>query len=420
MGSLLRSARHQPALLLLALAFLNVTGLLMVLTRGATARDDGSSLFFYAVAAPTSLYLLVRYARIARFSDLFVSFIAFMGIYLVAAISYSLANDTLTEFAMIVSAVYVFQMVFISSIYFWANQLNDDDLVSSLVLIKHFLLVSCLGVILSPFFVNQIAAETGRMSGFFADQNLAASGALLCMVLIVAFPPLSRVTAIIQAAIALAALGLTFSRTGFLALVVLAVFYFVTSPYRKWPVYILSVVVMCSLLGFALELGLFQLRPDQAQRVEDVFAILGGAMPQTRYEFRDILYDVGLERIRHHFPSGDGIGSFHSMEFGVRHRGSGHWLGVHNTYIMLVGEAGLVGIIAFAFFCFHLIARIRLPSRYRQFSVGAALVLASSMLTTHSVLNDKIAAAILSFLIVAASRSCEHTNGIPPLPRKGG
>jgi O-antigen ligase len=416
-----RNVKNFPAVLVLALAFLNITGMLGVFTRGAVTPNDGTSLFFYALATPASIYLLVRHARFERIGDLFAAFISFMCIFLAASIGYSLASGSMTEFAVVVAVVYIFQMLFISSIYFWAIQLDDGELVSCFVLLRNFLLISCLGVLMSPLFMLHSSAETERVSGFFADQNLAAFGALLCVVLVVAFPPANRGVAIFQAALALTALFFTFSRTGFLVLIVLAVFYFSTKPFKAWPVYIVAFVLVFFSISLAIELGYLQMGLDQTERLSDIFAILSGEMPRTRYEFRDILYDTGLEKIKQQFPLGSGIGSFHSLEFGVRHRSSGHWLGVHNTYIMIAGEAGLAGVIAFVLFCIKLTNRVHLPSQYRQFSIGATLVIACSMLTTHSVLNDKIAAGILSLVMVTASRP--YRNSVPaqhPRARMGG
>jgi O-antigen ligase len=197
---------------------------------------------------------------------------------------------------------------------------------------------------------------------------------------------------------------MTYSRTGFLAFFILCFAYLlIRSTAKSWIAFILGAISVYLLLFLVLEYDIVHLSPDQKQRLSDVLGILTGETPQTRYEYREMLLEVGLDKIAALFPWGAGIGSFHSLEFGVRHRISGEWLGVHNTYVMILGEAGLAGIISFSVFWLTAINQAAL-SRHRVLTLGIVTVILCSMLTTHSVLNDKIAAVMLAFLLAAVVR----------------
>ena len=407
MASLKKAAADPVAYLLLAVMLINLPGAVTVLTESPGPSADGhkGSLLVYPFALAASLYLLGRYVRRSSLSGSYLAFLAFFTTYLGVAVVFSFINEDLNESDFIVLNMYAFQLLFISAIYFWLAQLGRDELEACLRFSKKLLLLGCLCILFSPFFPYYQAQAADRAGGFFIDQNQAAFAALYCLVLVAVYPAQRPVIAFAEAGIATSAVILTFSRTGLLVFIVLCGFYLL-SRRSLWQV-VLSLVGFAAvflLLWATLAYDVGHLDFEQRQRLLDVGAILSGEASQKTYDQRDILFDIGLHRIAEQLPWGAGIGKFHEMEYGVRHQPTGHWLGVHNTYLLILGEAGLVGFLAFLAFWAVAFWKMAQSSQYRGVEIGLTVVLLSSMITTHAVFNYKVSAIMLAVVIALTAR----------------
>lgn len=394
------------ALFVIGLALIDVKGAIIVLTQapGTLSSNAFATMVFFAVAVPTSLYLVVRYARMSSMGDVYGLFALFFAFFVIWSTAQSLLFGSLDGDDRKLIEVYVFQFIFISGVYFWAAQLSDAELAGVLRCCKAMFLIAALAIILSPVF-PYYQGVGGRAGGFYINQGRAASAALFCLVLVAAFPARTRLLTIVQGGVGLTALILTFSRTGLLMVVLLGILSLFRRPsIKSAAIFIAGLIIVGGMLWSVLEYDLFNLSWEQRQRLADVVSILTGDGSQKSYDDRGILFDSGLKIISEQFPWGAGIGKFHHLEGVARHHTAGFWLGVHNAYLMILGEGGLATCIAFLAFWARLLWKLTMPSPFFVFSMGTAIVILGSMLTSHAIFNDKVIVIMLAFLMVVAAR----------------
>lgn len=393
--------------LLLLISLLNLSGMIATFTESPGKAPQGSTgaLIYFIPAALLCFVLLLRHVRLSAFSAPLFSFALFFGVYLIEASTYSLLNGRFGPRSVDVLVVHAFELVLICTVYFWAMSLDDRLFSAALRFSKYVLLGGVLSILLSSYLPLYQGAKADRAAGFFLDANSAASAALFCLVLIMALPSRNRLWPFVQAAAALAAILMTFSRTGLLALFLLCGLFSLDRPTLRSKVLTLSAVMAAGFVVWLLiDSGLVPLDFEQTQRLADVGNMLTGDTTQKTYDPRSVLFDIGLDMIKETFPAGNGMGELHIIEYGVRHYSTGIWLGVHNTYLMILGEAGLISSLLFVAFWLLMLGRIFRPSPIRRFAVGVTIVLLFSMMTTHSVLNDKVVAVIIGLLLAAAAR----------------
>lgn len=406
---------------LLIISLLNLPGLLATFTQapGTASQDPTGALLYFALAGCLGLYLLLRHMRWAALSVPFVVFAAFFIVYLLESSIYSLFNGNFDPIDRDALIVHVFEFFLICVIYFWAVSLSDPQLTKGLRYVKYILLAGALSIVLSSYLPLYQGPKSDRAAGFYIDANGASVAALCSLVLVAAFPSRSRLWTAIQAAVALTAVLMTFSRTGLLSLFFLLALFALDRPSLKSKA--LSVLILAALGGalwFLIDSGMVPLDYEQRQRLADVGSLMSGDTEQKTSDHRSVLFDIGLERIKENFPAGAGMGEFHALDYGVRHYATGHWLGVHNTYLMILGEAGFTASVLFVAFWALMFSRIFTWSLFRRFSVGITIVLLFSMMTTHSVLNDKVAAVVIGLLLAATARIPQVSRGpqMKPVP----
>ena len=99
-------------------------------------------------------------------------------------------------------------------------------------------------------------------------------------------------------------------------------------------------------------------------RLHGMFALLEGTIDSHTTSYRIDLWNSAIPIIADHFPHGTGLGTFYyggifSFSYQNEHI---YWLGVHNMYLMILGEAGFV---AFALFivCYGNLLALALASK---------------------------------------------------------
>lgn len=407
-----RAASDYLALCLLAISVVPIHGLMTLLTQTEETFRQIDAPFtlsiFFAFAAPISIYLITRYARISNIGDIFGLFLLFFALYLFSSILPALLAGEIQAADVVIARFYLSTIIFTTAIYFWAAQLSDAALANVLRITKGLFVIACLGTIFTQqfgFYQERTGIE--RLAGLFFDQNQAAFVALYCLVLVAAYPANSRLLTLAQGGIAFTALVLTFSRTGLLTFLLLSFLFLFNRPSVKTVAFfIIGMTVLTWALWMVFEHDLMGLSWAQRARLADVLDIATGQVSEGTMGERAILFDVGARKIAEVFPWGAGINKFHSLEYGIRSYSSGAWLGVHNTYLMILGEAGLAALVAFLAFWTRTIWKLaNSSSAFRIFSIGASVVLLCSMLTTHSVLSQKVPPAMLAFVMVIAARA---------------
>jgi O-antigen ligase len=322
-------------------------------------------------------------------------------------------------------------VVLVSALYFWLASLDERSLTRILIILKNILLVSCLLVVLSdvirPFQVTpevpgldaeqiiQGVESADRASGLFENPNEAAMIALYCIVLVVALPSRSILIRLLQGAIAVVALIMTFSKTGMLVLLFLMGLFILTR--RSFATLVFSglgVVAAFSTLWFVFNNDLLNLSWEQRERLSDVLNIAGGEFNTRSTTGRNVLFELGFGKIWGNLPWGAGLGEFHAMEGGIRKIAGGielnEWLGIHNTYLMILGEGGLVPLLVLAAFLVSLFIRgMRAPHRTIVF--GFTIILMADMLVGHHVLLLRFANVVIAVILALVALAPHRETG---------
>jgi O-antigen ligase len=369
-----------------------------------------------------TIVMCVKYARSIYLTPTYILFLLVIGSYLLfGALAGMLTSGLQTRYITSYGAT----VVLVSAIYFWLASCDDAALTRILVILKNILVVSCLFVVLSdvirPYQVtpvlpgldsDQIAQgfeSADRASGLFENPNEAAMIALYCIILVVALPARSLPVRLVQGSLAVVALLMTFSKAGMLTLLLLTGLFLATRRSFLTLVFAaLGLVAAFSALWFVFENDLFNLSWEQRERLSDVINLAGGEFNARSTTGRSVLFEIGFEKIKGNLPWGAGLGAFHAMEGGIRKVAGGleldEWLGIHNTYLMFLGEGGIIPLAALAIFLVSLMLYgVKAPHRTIVF--GFTIVLMNDMLVAHHVFLLRFANVVLAVALALTARA---------------
>ena len=254
-----------------------------------------------------------------------------------------------------------------------------------------------------------------RFSGVFWDANEAGLVGCLAVALGLALlgrGEASRVWGLFPAlALSTVAVLASFSRIAIVVLLLLLCCHL----FSRARVARLTVMALFFIgAGLALNVERLPLQPQQAQRVESLlnlgdFDVERHALQSAFECSRFHVWGQALPRVLEAPLSGQGFGAFRFIKKPPRCQEGGEFLGVHNLYLLLLGESGLIPLVLFLLFLGGL---LWLPWR-RPGAVAApvvagwALVIAIYGLVSHSALNHGWSAFIvgLSCALAAGTRS---------------
>ncbi len=401
-----RISAISPIHLLILIAGLNLNGLAFVLT--------GKEGLLSVLTLVISLYATVKYARFSYLTRIYGLFVFFM---LVLIVSGAIGNIHYGQINMKMIIRYAATILFVSACYFWFMGRTEEQLRSALQFIKIVLLVSCVSVIFSDSLNDFLGIPSSdRKTGIFLHPGNAAMAALYCLILTVNFPSKKTAIIVIQFLIILLAIFLTFSKTGLLLLLPLSALYLIHK--RSFSYLFLGMVVIV-LVAFAFwyvtSYDPSILSHFQKLRLQQFMNILNGHIDESSTTHRSELWRLGLRKISLIFPWGSGHGTFHMLQGGVRDNVTGAWQGIHNTFLMILGEAGLATLIIFILFWISAIWNgSRSPYPYNVLSIGFAIVLLGDMSGAHATLTLRLLNLFIAFLITFAAM---HQQGQKTLSR---
>ena len=227
---------------------------------------------------------------------------------------------------------------------------NSPQLRRFLGFLRDAFVVSAGSVLASPFlytfYVNLPPSSIDRMGGFFGNPNEAAIAADCALGLVLAIPYrmyLVQVSALFAIAIAIV---LPFSKAAITAAIIIIVWQFL----KKLRGIMLLIVPLLGLVAIIMiedpsgiidgivNSEILALDAHQQQRLLDVGHILSGQLNEETTTGRSDLWLITIQRAWEMFPLGAGLGSRHSIIGGVVENDV--WLGVHNTFLLFLGEAG--------------------------------------------------------------------------------
>ena len=355
----------------------------------------------WPIAVCLALLICLRYARLAAIGNIFTLFTAFFGSYLLFATFTALAN---AHVEWILLASYLTTFVFVSAFYFWLFDQNDADRAANLRTFKVLLLLSSFATLLSPYLKTYVGFTGERASGLFENPNEAATAALYSLVLVAAYPARSYLTTGLQAAIAILALILTFSKSALLVLLLLMCL--ALAGRRSIATSVLAAVGLVTVIygiGFVNENAPFNLGQENRERLGAVSHILSGEITPETTTGRTLLWQFAWGKLELQLPWGAGIGEFHHMEGGYRNTRK-EWLGSHNFFLMILGESGLLPFALLIAFIISLFAGAY-RSRERTVAIGFAVIVVGEMFSSDSLLGSRLSSIALAVSMAIAARA---------------
>jgi O-antigen ligase len=388
----------RAGVILLLFSGLNLNGIILLYAR---VQAQFSPLVF-----ALTLLLLLRYARRNVFGPRYILFMVFIGSYLTFGSLFSLTTEGEIDYMFLRS--YTATPILVSALYFWLRTLSEGQLERTLRLFKHLLVAACALTLfsgtLSHFF--DYVAPPERASGVFENPDEAAVAALYCIVLTTAYPN-APILLVGQICVAVAALALTFSKAGFGMLLLITAIIAIRRRSLLLTVAVsLGIAAVLWAVWWAYQNGLFTLIGEQRQRFNEMFSILGGEIDTQTTSGRTLVWELGLSKIEASLPWGSGLGSFHWLEGGYRNT-LHEWLGIHNTYLMVLGESGLIPFLLFVAFLIRLCAGAY-RSRNPFVALSLLLIVCGDMSVTHGVLGFRLANTILAILMAFGDRAASR------------
>jgi hypothetical protein len=351
--------------------------------------------------------LCFRYAKISLLGDVYAIFFVFLASFLISA---ELAGLSRGNEEWLLLGTYICTFMLISGLYFWLASQDLHDFEASLYRWRLVLLTSCAAVVLSFWLGPNFGYAGGpalgyvgqRAAGLFSDPNQAGMIALYCLVLVVAHPPLNSALAAAQAGLAIAALMLTMSKSGFVILLVLAC---VASIARRsiMGLALTACLVAAATLGSAYVLDNYPHLPlEYRERLGGVSNIMVGEISADTTTGRTLLWRFAWDRMQSDLPWGGGLGEYHQMEGGYRGR-ENNWLGVHNFFLLVLGEGGLFPFFLLIVLVTRLFATMY-RARERTVAIGFNIILVGDMLSTHGILSSPYSGVALAIAMAIAER----------------
>jgi len=397
LGSAATRSKTRPDLAAIGLIIfgcLNLNGAFLLVT--------GVDSFFSPLALLLSIFLCIVYFRSENISLLYALFFCFIVLYLGFSSWESLEANNF-EWKSFVP--YAATLLMVSGMYFFLVEASDEQFRNSARAMKACLLLACVFTLgsdnLSLYF-NYVAAEE-RASGLFANPNEAAVVALYALVLTAAFPARRATISLLQVGLAVTALILTFSKNGMLMLVVLGALYLIQRRSLGLSLVALAGFAALYMLGwYIVEFDVFGFSDERRERIVDVMSLMSGEFNERTTTGRTNLWQFGLVKIGQTFPWGSGLGQFHFLEGGVRNKVD-QWLGVHNTYLMVLGEAGLLPFLLLLAFLGRLFGGA-ITSTNKTLLVGCSLILLGDMVGVHGAFVFRVHDVLLPLLMAGLVR----------------
>ncbi len=383
-------------LLLIVYAGINLNGIMQFAT--------GVLGFLSPLILGISLVVIVACASRQLAGDAYVWFLFFILAYALGGLLPLASGGELDSSRLI---AYFGTAIYCSAVYFFIAQRGDEGLQSALTVLQILFFFDCVAVLNDGLIVSYFGIDRPqeRASGFFDNPNEAAVMALYFLVIIATTATRLSLATVLKFAVALAALLLTFSKTGMLLFFFLAgAFLLARRSYGILVIALASMLALYPVIQFIVSVNPLGMTDEQVLRIEQVVDIFSGEVDNKTTTGRVELWSIGLERISKTIPLGSGIGSFHRMEGSGHLDLEGNWLGVHNTFLMVLGESGLIPFLIFLGFLFVLI-RTSLSGAYSLTMAGFLVIFISDMFVTHGVLTLRLHNLVLAIMMAAGLRS---------------
>lgn len=365
---------------------------------------------------PPAGFLLLRYWRSAALNGVVLAAAGPLLAYLLFALLYGVSrgDDWLLVHR------YLFSCVLVAVIAAHVVRSGDESVRRLTRLARNALLFSAVGVILSPWLNPYLRPddELMRYMGLWGNPNEAALMAVVLLNFVLYRPYRRLIPNGLAIAAATAATALSFSKIGFVLFFFSLVLFLFHRRSLVAAIGCLAATPLAFVL-FSVLLETFQqsdlallLTREQSVRVAEMHRFFGGwtrpRVTSVDVGYRDILWTRAITVIGGNFPHGAGLGAFHHLEGGVAvTEDLTDWLGVHNMYLTIAGEAGLVVFVLLAACYGRLLAR----SLFRTAADGLPFSILFTTLTywtnTHAVLGFRYVMVVFAIAVGVLGRTRE-------------
>lgn len=306
------------------------------------------------------------------------------------------------------------------------------ELQAFFIFARNIALISAITTLFSPFlyplFVNPPPSATYRSAGLFANPNEAGLIGTLAVALLMLYPIKARILNIVALSVVSAATIITFSRGAIMILLAILLASVFTSSGWKRLILVPAVVIVSMLfflnvsdiINWLESQSIFEFDRQQLSRLVAVMLIFDGQFDVETAGARNELFAFAFNKALSVFPFGTGLNSFQAMEGGFR-GGFGQWLGAHNSFLMIWGEAGVLSLLSVIGF---LLAVIISSARrgYLEQGLFLLLVFLGCAMFSHAVFSLRFINVVTAFMIAQSWASYRLPPVVPPssncLPRR--
>ena len=362
-------------------------------------------------------FLLLRYWRVAASDGVVLAAVGPFLAYLLFALLYGVTRGD--DWRLVYE--YLFSCMIFAVIAAHVVRSGDESVRRLTRLARDVLFIPAASTVLTPWYYPYLGRNVEqRYGGLLVNPNEAALMAVVLLNFVLYRPYRRLIPNGLAIATATAAVALSFSRIGFV-LFFFSLVLFLLRRCRPLSVVIgCLVVVPLSFVFLSVSLEIFMrsdlatyLTPGQLVRIEEMRDFYSGHWYETEFRatnvgYRDVLWTRAIEIIVENFPHGAGLGSLHHIETGMvlafTSDGS-DWLGAHNLYLMIAGEAG-VGVLVLLAACY---GRLLAKSTFRtdRLSFSILSVMLAYWMTSHSGLGLRYEIMALAIAVGVLGRTRE-------------
>lgn len=299
-------------------------------------------------------------------------------------------------------------LIFLAGVLGFSHFLKYKDLLKILITMRWVLMINILVILFnyltgSDFFVTK---DNSRISGFLINPNEAGFAANLLLALEILLLRLKGAKLswlIIFSCVFVIFIG--FSRTAMLTALIIFTYSFVGSLNRiKDAVRFALVVITLGFTGFYFFKDIINENINKRkEKYNQILMLMEGEVNEQTTGSRSVLAELGFSYIKEKPILGHGLHTMIRME-----ESNG---GVHNQYLLLWGDAGIIALVLFLLY--HSVFWIKVKKLHLDIRVFVRCVLIAIVLyslTNHNMYGNKSYMLILSFLTMVTISSFNVRN----------
>lgn len=365
-----------------------------------------------------AVFMIVHYWPHFWKNEIVLLFIVPVAVYVLLATMYGTFSGNV-DFSLIPAILLSSALAVSISIHIISS---DEKTIGNLVeFTRNILFLASTAIVLSPLYYPYVPelqpshTNAHRFSGFFKNPNDASLMAVVFLNFVLYRPFDRKILTALAMTIAIFAVYHTLSKTGIIMFAASFLIYF--SFNRKWWFFlILSVFLLYVMysLGILSRMNfILPMTPERLYRIERMIDFFDGHFTPDNTGDKDVLWYDAVQRIQHAFPHGAGLGTFHRLvDSKFQWSILDDWYGVHNMYLMIFGEAGLV---AFAVFvgCYGRLAILSLFSSRDQFPFAVIMVSLLFFGTSHHAFEIRSQMVALAIVIGLLGRNIMNSVKYP-------